>query len=398
MMKKLYDLARGTVRVEVSGAQPESILNFCTENGIEFWDTSPCSDLALSFTIAAADYPAVHGRSGKNGIEVAIVSSRGGKKLIKGAKSRVVLLVLLCVFVTFAAVSSLFIWRIDIVGNEKVSAARLMRALEECGVRYGAFWPAILSDAVKDSVVTQMPDIAWLTLNIRSSCAQIVVHERVEKPDIVNEKAPGDIIASKSGVIKRMSVLEGMAAAAKGDTVTRGDVLVSGLMVSETGDDRYVHAQAQVQAETWYEISAAAPLYETKKVKKRGAETEFSLIVGKMRINFFDDSRNKSTSCDKINKLRYISLGDVFTLPVGYAVCSSEEYETQITAIDKTEAVSRLKADLRNELERRINGGSVVSAEYSVSESGELLIVTLHAQCTEDIAKEAAYDRENDRS
>ena len=39
-MEKLYDLARGTVRLEISGAEPERILNFCAQNGIEFWDLS----------------------------------------------------------------------------------------------------------------------------------------------------------------------------------------------------------------------------------------------------------------------------------------------------------------------------------------------------------------------
>ena len=34
-MRKLYDLARGVTKIEVSGAQPERILNYCAENGIE---------------------------------------------------------------------------------------------------------------------------------------------------------------------------------------------------------------------------------------------------------------------------------------------------------------------------------------------------------------------------
>ena len=397
-MKKLYDLARGTVRVKAVGANAESILNLCAENGIEFWDASPCSDFELLFTLHAADYPAVSSRSGKNGVEITLVCSRGGRQLTKSMKSRVMLLVLLCVCIILSAISSLFIWRIDVVGNDKVSAESLLRALDDCGVRYGAFWPAISSDAVKDSVVSTVPEIAWLSLNIRSSCARIVVHERIGKPEIVNEKAPCDIIASKSGVIKQMTVLEGEGQVNPGDTVAKGDILVSALMPSETGDERLVHAMAQVQADTWYEISACVPLYEEKKVKESGGNTGFSIIIGKKRINFFNDSRNKSTSCDKINKLRYISAGDLFVLPLGYAVCKSSDCETELRPIDKPAAVSRLSESLKNELISRINGGQIVSEEYSVSESGELLTVTLRAQCTENIAKEAVYDRENDRS
>lgn len=32
-MRKLYDFVRGVAELEVSGAQPERILNYCAENG-----------------------------------------------------------------------------------------------------------------------------------------------------------------------------------------------------------------------------------------------------------------------------------------------------------------------------------------------------------------------------
>ncbi len=392
MMKRLYDIARGVVRVEVSGAEPESILNFCAESGIEFWDADPCEDYSLHLSIHAADYPALEDRNGKNGIEITLLRETGGKKFIAVARARAVLLSLMLAGLAAIAASSLFIWRIDIEGNDTVSSARLMRALEECGVGYGTFWPAMSSDRVKDDILTQMPDIAWLSVNIRSSCAHIVVHERVDKPEIVNEKSPCDIVAAKGGVIKKLSVLEGEAAVTVGDTVAKGDVLVRAVMSSETGDDRFVHSMAQVQADTWYEISAQVPLTEQVKVKKEGTSTQFSLIIGKKRINFFNDSRNNYTSCDKINKLRYISLGDVFTLPVGYAVQKSHSYETQERAIDEKKAILRLKADLEAELKSKIGNGEIVSQEYSVSKGESVLTVTLRAQCTENIAKESAYD------
>lgn len=51
MMRKLYDLARGTVKLRVSGPQPERILNFCAEHGIEFRSASPCRDFSMTFSL-----------------------------------------------------------------------------------------------------------------------------------------------------------------------------------------------------------------------------------------------------------------------------------------------------------------------------------------------------------
>ena len=386
-MRKLYDFVRGVAELEVSGAQPERILNYCSENGIEFWNASPCRDFSITFCVHASDVDSLLAQNGKNGIAVKLIFETGGRKLVLGAKRRAVFLLAFVFCVSLAAVSSLFLWRIEISGNDKI-----LRKLSECGVDYGAYWPALSSDEIRSRIVAEMPEIAWLSLNVRSSKAEIIVHERIDKPDIVNEKAPCDIVASKSGVIRKMSVLEGESAAIVGNAVAKGDVLVRGLMSSETGDERYVHSMAQVIADTWYEISAQTPLLEERKIEKSGRNTAFSLVIGKKRINFFSDSRNKYDSCDKINKLKYISLGDVFTLPVGYAVERTTQYETSLFPIDEDKAVGRMKESLKNELQRRIGDGQIVSAEYSVSKTDNVMTVTLRAQCTENIAKEADYD------
>lgn len=391
-MRKLYDLVRGVAELEVSGAQPERILNYCAENGIEFWSASPCRDFSITFCVHSSDVDSLLAQSGKNGIAVKLISEAGGRKLKLGAKRRAVFLLTFVLCVSLAAVSSLFLWRIEISGNDKLSDAEILRKLAECGVDYGAYWPALSSDEIRSRIVSEMPEIAWLSLNVRSSKAEIIVHERIDKPDIVNEKSPCDIIASKSGVIRKMSVLEGESAAIVGNAVAKGDVLVRGLMSSETGDERYVHSMAQVIADTWYEISAQTPLLEERKTEKSGRNTAFSLVIGKKRINFFSDSRNKCDSCDKINKLKYISLGDVFTLPVGYAVERTTQYETSLLPIDEDKTVGRMKESLKNELQRRIGDGQIVSEEYSVSKTDKVMTVTLRAQCTENIAKEADYD------
>lgn len=391
-MKKLYDLAHGTVKLEAGGAEPERILNFCAEHGIVFWEASPCEDFAISFCAYSSALPLIMSQNGKNGLELKLLHERGGRRLVLSARRRAVLLALGVLSIALAAVSSLFLWSIEIEGSDTLSEAQILRVLSECGVDYGAFWPSLSSDAVRSHVVAEMPEIAWLSLNVRSSRAQVVIHERVDKPEIVNEKAPCDIVAAKSGVIRRMSVLEGESAAAEGSAVIKGDVLVRGLMSSETGDARYVHSMAQVIADTWYEISVQAPLTQEQKGEKLRTDTAFSLVIGKKRINFFSYSRNKYTSCDKINKLRYISLGEVFTLPVGYALERTTQYETSTVPIDEDKTVERLKATLEAELWRRIGAGQIVSKEYTVSKSEGLLTVTLRAQCTENIAKEADYD------
>lgn len=395
-MEKLYDLARGTVRLEISGAQPERILNFCAENGVEFWDTSPKAEFAVQITIHAADYPLLQSQNGKNSIELRLIAARGGKNISRSMKRRLALCIGVGVCIVLLAISSLFVWRIDIIGNDTISDGVILRALSECGVCNGSFWPALSSDEVRSDMLMKLTDIAWLSVNVHNSCAEVVIHERIAKPDIVDESEYADVKAAKSGYITKLSVLEGKALVQVGDTVSKGDTLISGTMDSETADDRFVHAMGTVQARTWYEINAQTPLYESVKAEKGHTRTSLSLVFGKNLIKFSTDSRNNSLSCAKINKLRYAALGEAFMLPVGIIKQESTEFALHKRRIDENAAIERLKQNLLAELKRRIGDGSVSQTSFSVSKTEELLTVTLRAECIENIGVE--YDRQNDRS
>lgn len=393
-MGDLYKLAKGTVRLEVSGAEPEKLLNFLAENGIEFWDVSPKNDFSVLFTINAQDAPEVFSRSGRNGMEIRLVSSRGGRELGRALKRRLAFCIGLCLCITVLAVSSLFVWSIETEGNDKISDAALLRELAGCGVEYGAFWPALSSDKVRDELLIKMPQIAWLSVNVHNSRVKVVVHERIEKPEIVSAQGYADILAEKSGVITKLTVLEGRPNVAVGDTVLRGDVLISGSVMSETAQERRVHALGSATARTWYEISARVPLFEEEKSSVKHKKTTWSLVIGKNRIKFFGDSRNKAYSCDKIEKLKRVSAGDAFMLPVGILKERRTEYEIITVPIDRQETAERLKGTLREELLHRIDGGEIVSTAFSVSEDEQTLTVTLRAECLEEIG--VSYDREND--
>lgn len=395
-MEKLYNLARGTVRLEISGAEPERLLNFCAEKGIEFWDTSPKTEFCVCITVHAADYPAIQEQNGKNGCEIRLINTRGGKNITRAMRRRYAFCIGLGFCIVMLALSSMFVWKIDIIGNDNISDCAILRTLQECGVEYGTFWPAISSDDIRNDFLMLQPDIAWMSVNVHNSCAQIIVHERIEKPDIVDETEHMDISAAKSGIITKLSVLEGKPMVAVGDTVLRGETIISGTMDSETADNRYVHAMGTAEARTWYEISAQTPLYETVKADKKHSKTKYSLVIGKNRINFLTDSRNDSSSCDKINKLEYASLGRAFVLPVGIIKERCVEYETKVRQIDIAAAEERLKQTLIAELERQINGGSVSQTNFSVSKDDKMLTVTLRAECIENIGVQD--DRENNRS
>lgn len=391
-MGRIYDLARGTARIEVQGEYPETVLNFCSENGIEFWQTSPKENFCITFTIHSSDYAKLNEQNGKNGCEIKLISSRGGKRVTKKARNRLVICLGALFCVLAVALSSLFIWKIEIDGNSRLSDGEVKRVLRECGVDYGVFWPSVSADEVSNRIQLMEPEIAWISLNIRNSYAHIEIHERIEVPKLVDADSFTDVIADKTGTITSVSALEGKKIVNVGDTVTEGEVLISGTMDSETGDSRYVHARGSIIAQTYYEISAVSPLKENKKTSDKSGKDGFSLLLGKNRIFFSSDSGKDAQSCDKINKLRYASLGNTFTLPVGIIYEPVTKWHTECRGIDVNKTTERLKQNLLKELQRRIEDGTIDEYKFSVSQNDDLLAVTIFAQCTENIAKESVND------
>ena len=385
-MKKMYGLMRGTVRIRISGVEPHNVLNLCGKESVKFWDISAESEFCTELTVYSFDLARVRRFAMKCGCDVTVIHSSGGKNLAKAAKRRRVFVVCAAVCIALAAVFSMFVWNISVSGNEKLSYGEVLRILNESGVDYGSFWPAISSENVCNEILMNHPEISWLTLNMKNSTVEVIIHERVEKPQIVSEAFPCDVVAEKNGVITKISVLEGQKSVSVGDTVCRGDCLISGIMQSETAEPRQVHAMGTVEARTWYEITAVMPLEKCVKCEKDGGFFKLSLLLGKNQINFFADSRNKAVSCDKINKIGYVSLADVFTLPCGLSIQRGTAYAPQYkTAIIAAE-VQRMHDDLMEELRLRIGDGDIKAASFTEAECDGLLVVTLWAECVENIA------------
>ena len=97
-MERLWDSVRGTMQLELTGAQPEKLLTACARAGIEFWDCLPADDYSMGMRIHSSDYAQTEKLAEKCGCSLKILKSTGGAKLrraISGRKTLLVCLVLL---------------------------------------------------------------------------------------------------------------------------------------------------------------------------------------------------------------------------------------------------------------------------------------------------------------
>ena len=224
MTKKLKSV-RAKALAQVFGAFPEGIINAAVSKGVEIWNLERLDSNTLRFELRENDIASIRELAKRCSLELKVTCLRDESRRM--LKKRFILLPLLGIMGLLTIASSLFVWQIDIYGLGSVSRGEVMRSLEESGLRPGTFWPGLKADDIRSRLMLEMPEIAWMTVNVSGSRAKVLVNERVDKPEIYNEANPADLVAGKTGLVRRVSVLSGDA----------GNVIIWADTHAEAGED-----------------------------------------------------------------------------------------------------------------------------------------------------------------
>ena len=138
----------GYARLEVCGVHPERVLNACAAADIACTASEPVDAYTLRITVRARCADTVTELARRSQCEVKTLYCRGLPQLLRRAARYRGACAGLLVAVLAVLTSSLFIWRIDVTGNETLTTGQILRCLDECGVRPGTYWPALSNDLV----------------------------------------------------------------------------------------------------------------------------------------------------------------------------------------------------------------------------------------------------------
>ena len=108
---------------------------------------------------------------------------------------------------------------------------------------------------VQKALLLRIDELSWAT--VRMSGTMAVIEATLRMGLDPSSTRPGDVVAARDGIVERMMVLSGHALVAPGDTVKRGDILISGFIppddpahrqMLEAGEPPYVRAEGIVTA------------------------------------------------------------------------------------------------------------------------------------------------------
>lgn len=395
MLKKAVKLLRGSVCVRAKSAYPERMLNLCSARGIEFWDVRWIDDTALSFCVARGDLRALRRAAEGCGAEVSIERTAGTPFFFARLRRRHALFAGVILCAALLLVNSLFIWDFEVTGNETVPTETILHALREHGVHRGTFIYSFRSQDICNRVLPELKDLCWVAVNVRGCKAYVQVRERVRAPERVNESEPTNVIAAKPGLITKVRALDGEKRVLPGTSVQQGQLLIAGVV--DTGGTekpsvttRFLAGKGEVWARTWYDLTVRVPLTYEKKVYTGKEKRSHTLIWGENRLKIgAKGSSICNVDCDKIKNQTQWTLFGLFALPVTWETETLLPYELEVTPRSRADAEAQGKDMLETYLAALFGEtGSVTQRRFSTAVEGDTLVVTLSAECEEQIGKE----------
>jgi len=301
-----WEYLRGYIVIQVQGAGVERLINLALCRGIRLWDIArQPGDLVVMKTHPHSFRflrPLVRQTScrvritHKGGIPFTIAHFRRRSTMVAGAT----------LFVLMLYLATSFIWFVDVTAPEGLSLVKeeeIRERAARAGLRPGVWRNKVDVDHVKIQLEDQFPLLAWTGVEIHGTRARIQVVERVLIPPELDKRLPAHVVATRDGVVQEILVLMGEPVVTEGQTVQRGQVLISGAVspqppsvpkgTSPSQPTRYVRARGVVRARVWYEAVAEYPhsLVEEKPTGRKTSQWSIRLnykevILKKPRMSY----------------------------------------------------------------------------------------------------------------
>lgn len=384
---KLLRLLRGYVTVRIKGGFAERFLNLAVRKNIDFWNVVR-EDGYLTLCIRKKDFKRLRDIAKKSSCRITIQRKIGIPFMMFRYRRRTALFVGFGLFLTALWVLSLFLWSVEVVADEGIDKNQVIQSLSSHGIKSGTRLATIRSDEIKNSMMIEFENIAFIGINIKGTKAVVEIKKRDMAPVIIPLDQPCNIVAAKTGQIIKMETKEGIAQVKTGQGVHQGQLLVSGIVDSQVIGARYVHAMAQITAKTWYRHEATGYMVKTVRERTGNQTSRFRLKIFDLPINLYLNSGNPYEYYDKMVYDTQVSITKKIVLPI---VLEQDRFLEMVeikTEQTKDEAILEAQTLCDEAFSKENADAAVVGRIPVVEELGDHVRVVIDYECEENIVKE----------
>ncbi len=353
----------GRRKVRIRYYDVEKLINRILSAKINMTDTVRVECDTIELTVAGGDIKTLEEIVSELGAECEIISSRGLPRIFSRYKKRYGIYVGAALFFLTVYASTMFVWRIDVVGNENVTREDIILLLSENGVREGSFIPGIDVEYVQHRSILGGEEIAWLSLNRIGTVFTVEVREKLSSEE--KGASSVNIVATLDGQIDSIEVYEGEAVVNVGDSVRKGDLLISGIVDGNARGLREIRADGTVIGRVSSNIRVEIP-FETTEKRYTGKEIRKNkLIFFGNCVNLFINSGISMQKYDTIISRKISEFYDGTSLPIGIETEIYKEYEDVSVTYTQSEAAELAIATLNERVKQELAGSQLLSRTQS---------------------------------
>lgn len=339
-------------------------------------------------------------------IDVISLSSAGFRKIVSGTgvritaeekiglpfilmryNKRVGIYIGVALFVFLLYFPSMFIWEINVTGGKAVAPEAVLSGLEKQGLSIGSPIRRLDVNKICTDYLLSDGSLSWISINIIGTKAEVVVKDFTESGSEI-EKSPTNLIAKCDGFIDSIELFSGQAVVASGDSVHKGQVLVSGFYQGRNESVyRLEHSDAHIYARIVKNYTEVVPLIGEKPVTT-GHATKYRFIFFFGRtLSFFGDYSDPYENSEAKKSLQKLTVFG-HALPIGFITVEYRETLMKDFSIDEKEAKKLAEKQMADRISSEMPDAQILSIAQSASCDGAVYTLHKRIYCIEDIAEQ----------
>ncbi|MCC8136130.1 MAG: sporulation protein YqfD [Ruminococcus sp.] len=264
---------------------------------------------------------------------------------------------------------------IDVQGNTNVSKDVIIAALEELDIKQGTFISSIDFSYCENELRIMIEDISWAAIRRTGNRLVVEVTEIVEKPDMLQDRMPCNVVADRAAQITSTSVYDGQLMRIVGDYVMPGDMLISGVIEDSTGHVTKHHAMGVITG-IYEETVVFSEEYKSSAYVPTGnTESEKYLYLFNLKIPLFIGRNDYSSAWEELyeNQLK------IFGKSIPVSIVRKKLTETELVEKEYTdEELEKIIMDKIYLYEKNfLADEEILSREITPEKSGNELTYTV---------------------
>lgn len=202
----------GYVDIKIEGFFTERFINLAIAKNIFLWRLSRHKSTEVEARIAIKDFKKLPKIAKKTKCRVEIKTKKGLPFLLHRYKKRKIFAITFLVIAILIFGLTKFAWNIDILCDESIDKTKVLKILNEVGIKEGTPLNKIDTSKAINYICMKMNDVSWVGIKISGTNVIVSLEKATAKPEIIDNSIACNIVSDKEGVITKVTARNGTIA------------------------------------------------------------------------------------------------------------------------------------------------------------------------------------------